>query len=410
MGIFGGLFGFLRANAAWLAAGYLLTFTSSYGQTFFISVFAGEIRETFGLSNGQWGWLYTVATGVSALAMVWTGALTDRYRVRALGRYSVLGLALACVAMAAVPSVFALGLVIFALRFTGQGMTSHIAVVAMARWFSATRGKALAIARLGYTTGEAFLPLLFVALLTLFDWRWLWLFAAGGALVAIPVLAALLRRERVPSEHAGAEANTGLSGRHWSRGEVLSHRLFWCAVPLLIGPPAFGTALFFHQVHLAEVKGWNLLDYVALFPLFSGVSFVFMLISGWAVDRFGTGRLMPWILLPYVIGFVVLSRADSLGSAAVAMALLGVTTGSMGTVPAAFWAEFYGTRHLGSIKALAAALMVFGSAVGPGLTGALIDMNVDFPDQMTGIAVYFLFAAVLVGYGVRSVRGELSAN
>jgi MFS family permease len=341
--------------------------------------------------------------------MVWTGTLTDRYRVRALGRYTLIGLALACVAMAAVPSVFALGLVIFALRFTGQGMTTHIAVVAMARWFTATRGKALAIARLGYTTGEAFLPLIFVALLGVFSWRALWVFAGFVALIAIPVLLALLRKERVPSEMSGAGASSGLGGRHWTRGEVLRHRLFWCAVPLLIGPPAFGTALFFHQVHMVEVKGWELIDYVALFPLFSGVSFVFMLASGLAVDRFGTARLIPWILLPYVAGFLLLAQAESLAAAAAALTLLGVTTGCMGTVPAAFWAEFYGTRHIGAIKAMAAALMVFGTAVGPGLTGALIDLGFDFPSQMIAIGLYFVFAAAAIGFGVRSVRGDISA-
>ena len=71
---------FLRDNAAWLSAGFLLTLSSSFGQTFFISLFAGQIRETFALSNGQWGGLYTLATTASALVMVWTGALTDRYR------------------------------------------------------------------------------------------------------------------------------------------------------------------------------------------------------------------------------------------------------------------------------------------------------------------------------------------
>lgn len=400
---------FLRDNATWLAAGFLLTFTSSYGQTFFISLFAGEIRETFGLSNGQWGGLYSLATTASALVMVWTGVLTDRYRVRALGQYTLFGLALACVAMAAVPSVLVLTLIIFALRFTGQGMTSHIAVVAMARWFSATRGKALAIARLGYTSGEAFLPLIFVALLGVFSWRSLWLVAAVGAVVSIPLLRALLRRERIPSEQTGTHASLGMGGRHWTRREMLHHRLFWCAMPLVVGLSVFGTALFFHQVHLVEVKGWALLDYVALFPLFSGVSFVFMLISGIAVDRFGTARLIPWILLPCVAGFALLSLAGTLAAAAVALSLIAVSVGCMGTVPAAFWAEYYGTRHLGSIKALAAAAMVFGSAIGPALTGALIDLGHDFPSQMVGIAVYFVFASATIGFGVRSVRHQVSA-
>ena len=160
---------------------------------------------------------------------------------------------------------------------------------------------------------------------------------------------------------------------------------------------------------MVEVKGWDLIDYVALFPLFSGVSFVFMLISGLAVDRYGTARLMPWILLPYIAGFFLLGQAESLLVAAAALTLLGVTTGSMGTVPAAFWAEFYGTRHIGAIKAMAAALMVFGSAIGPGLTGALIDLGFDFPSQMIAIGIYFILAAVVVGFGVHSVRDDISA-
>lgn len=405
-----GFIGFLRSNATWLLAGFLLTFSSSYGQTFFISLFAGQIRETFSLSNGQWGGIYTLATTASALLMVWSGALTDRYRVRGLGAITLAGLALACLAMAAVPSLWVLALVIFALRFTGQGMTSHLAVVAMARWFSASRGKALAIARLGYTAGEAFLPLIFVALLALLHWRALWIVAAAGAVLAIPVLLALLRRERIPAEMAGADAATGMGGRHWTRGEVLRHPLFWLAVPLIIGPSAFGTALFFHQVHLTEVKGWALIDYVALFPLYSGVSFVFMLASGWAVDRFGTARLIAWILLPAALGFFILGQAESLAAAAVALALLGMTAGGMGTIPSAFWAEYFGTRHLGAIKALAAALMVFGSAIGPGLTGALIDLGYRFPAQMLAISVYFVVAAGLIAIGLRMVQHDISAS
>lgn len=403
-----GFFAFLRINAAWLAAGFLLTFTSSFGQTFFISLFAGEIREKFQLSNGQWGGLYTIATTASAIAMVWAGTLTDRYRVRSLGPIVFAGLALAALAMAAVPSVWVLVIVIFALRLTGQGMSNQLAIVAMARWFVATRGKALAIARLGYSTGEALLPMIFVALLALVQWRLLWVAAAGIVLLAIPPLAVLLQRERIPSEMAAGQDATGMDGRHWSRSDVLGHRLFWFAVPLLIGPPAFGTALFFHQVHLAEVKGWELLQFVALFPVYSGMGLVVMLASGWAVDRLGTARMIPWLLLPMAAGFFLMGRAETLSGAAVAFVLLALTTGANGTVPSAFWAEFYGTRHIGSIKALASALMVFGSAIGPGLTGLLIDLGYPLPTQMVGIALYFVVAALLMGLGVRSVR--LSAN
>ena len=67
--------------------------------------------------------------------------------------------------------------------------------------------------------------------------------------------------------------------------------------------------------------------------------------------------------------------------------------------------------HNTSIHGLrgAAALMVFGSASGPGLTGALIDIGIDFPNQMVGIGVFFVLAAALIGFGVQSVRRDISA-
>ena len=75
-------FAFLRDNAPWLASGALLTFSSSYGQTYFISIFAGEIRGEFGLSHSAWGAIYGAGTLASAAMMVWAGALTDRFGTR----------------------------------------------------------------------------------------------------------------------------------------------------------------------------------------------------------------------------------------------------------------------------------------------------------------------------------------
>jgi len=62
----------------------VLTLSSCFGQTFFISIFAGEIRGEFGLSHGEWGGIYTIGTLASALLMLWAGGLTDRFRIRNL--------------------------------------------------------------------------------------------------------------------------------------------------------------------------------------------------------------------------------------------------------------------------------------------------------------------------------------
>ncbi|WP_306044410.1 nitrate/nitrite transporter [Nioella sp. MMSF_3534] len=399
---------FLRDNAAFLLAGALLSFTSSFGQTFFISIFAGEIMSTFSLSDGDWGLIYSLGTTASAIVMVWSGVLTDRLRVRVLGAIVFAGLAFACLFMAFNPYAAFLPLSIFLLRFTGQGMTSHIAMVAMARWFVATRGKALAIAASGYAVGEAILPVLFVAAMTLIDWHYLWMVAALFILLMLPVMQRLLRQERTPQSLAESDNALGMNGRHWTRKEMLRHPLFWFVLPSILGPSAFVTALFFQQVHLAEVKGWSHVGFVALFPVYTGVSTLFMLLAGWAIDRFGTKRLMPFYQIPIAISFVVMASAESLWGAALAFALMAMTTGANSTLPSAFWAEFYGTRHIGGIKSIATAAMVLGSAIGPAISGVLIDRGITFPEQMLGITMWFLLASGLIWFGVTTAARSLA--
>nr|WP_174819040.1 MFS transporter [Ruegeria atlantica] len=401
------MLGFLYQNASWLSAGVLLTFLSSFGQTFFISIFAGEIRAAYGLSHGSWGAIYSLGTTLSAVVMIWAGGLTDILRVRVLGPVVLAGLTLAALAMALNSWVFLLPLVIFLLRLFGQGMSTHLALVAMARWFTANRGKALSIASIGYAFGEALLPLAFVAAMVFLDWRWLWVVAAGIAALGISILIRFLRQERTPQSLAARYSSTGMQDHHWTRREALLHPLFWFMMPAVLGPSAFITAFFFHQVHLAEVKGWLHIQLVALFPVYTGVSLISMFAAGWALDKWGTARLMPFYQLPMALGFVILAISSTIGGATVGLVFLGLTVGANSTLPSAFWAEFYGTQHIGAIKALATAVLVLGSAIGPGLTGVLIDLGVPLSTQFLWIGGFFVGVCVLVWTGVSRAERSL---
>lgn len=402
-----GMLSFLKENRNWLSAGALLSLLSSFGQTYFISLFAAEIQADFGLSHGGWGAIYSLGTTASAAMMIWAGSLTDIFRARTLGVLVFAMLAASCLAMAFNPFVALLPVVIFALRLTGQGMCSHIAVVSMARWFVATRGRALSISSLGFAMGEALLPLIFVALLGVFHWRSLWVVAAIIALLGIPVLLTLLRRERTPQSMADENQSLGMEGRHWTRGAALRHPLFWFMVPALLGPAAFNTAFFFHQVYFASLKGWTHLSLVSLFPLYTAMAIAAMVASGIALDRFGTARLIPLYQLPMVVAFIIFALSASLVHAAIGFVFLALTTGANSTLPNAFWAEFYGTRHIGSIKAMATAVMVFGSAIGPGITGVLIDLDVDLNTQYIGVSSYFLLTSLCMWLGIRRFRTAL---
>ena len=397
-------------NRAWLASGAMLTFLSSFGQTFFVSVFSGEIQATFELSHSAWGLIYTAGTMASAGVMLFAGLLSDHYRVKALGAVCLAGVAGACLFMAAVPVWWLLPLAIFFLRFFGQGMTSHVATVAMARWFVKTRGRALAAASLGYSVGEAFLPMVFVALITVLPWRSLWVCSAVLCLIAIPLLRRLLVVERTPQSIAQDPQSVGMAGAHWARARALRHPLFWCLVPAILGPSAFVTAVFFQHAFIAEVKGWTHFELVALFPFFTAGGVISLVVTGFLIDRFGTSRLVPFFQLPFALGFFFMSQTTSLSLAGLSLALMGLSAGANATIPPAFLAEFYGTRHLGGLKAVATALMVLGSAIGPGLTGVLIDEGEPKSAQLTGMAIYFLATSVVIAAAVSVFRRDLPAT
>ena len=51
-----------REHPRFLAFGFTLTFFSSFGQTFFVSLFGADVRAEFRLSHGEFGSIYSLAT------------------------------------------------------------------------------------------------------------------------------------------------------------------------------------------------------------------------------------------------------------------------------------------------------------------------------------------------------------
>ena len=401
------MFQFILKNSRWLAAGTLLTFMSSFGQTYFISIFSGEIRNTFNLSHGDWGLIYGFGTFASAIVMIWAGGLTDIMRVRKLGPMVLCALSTSCLFMAFNPVVALLPVVIFCLRLTGQGMSTHIAAVAMSRWFVNNRGKALSISNLGFSFGEALIPLFLVSALIYFSWQKIWILAALITLFSIPILIWLLRQERSPQSIDAEDQSWGMNKLHWTRKKTISHPLFWFMMPAVIGQSAFNTAFFFQQVHFSEIKGWEHLSLVSMFPIYTGVAICMMILSGILLDKFGTAKLIPYFQLPMIIAFILFAFGETLYSALLGFIFLGITSGANTTLPNAFWAEFFGTKHLGSIKAAAAAAMVLGSAIGPALTGILLDFDISLNLQYVGISTFFIISSLLMLVGISRVKKDL---
>lgn len=396
---------FLVKNCRWLAGGFLLCFFSSFGQTFFISLSAGDIRREYGLSHGAFGSLYMGATLLSALTLPQLGRIVDHVRSCNVLLLTLPLLAIATISMGYASNWYWLFATIYLLRLFGQGMMTHNAMTAMARWFSAQRGRAVSLASLGNQAGEALFPLAFVALVPLVGWRNTWLFSSLAILlVGLPAIFFLLRVERTPSADDGPECRSAV--RDWTRSEVLRDPTFWLALSGVLAPGFIATTIFFHQVYLVELRHWSIEIFASAFIVSSSMTVVSSLATGYVVDRYSAVAILPFYLLPLAAACFVLAFVDAQWSAFVFMALLGASLGSSTTLFGALWPEIYGLKYLGSIRAIIVALMVFGTAMGPGLTGFLIDAGVPYSWQIAAMGAYCLLGVMLM----TTVRAEVRAR
>ncbi|MEE2773398.1 MAG: MFS transporter [Pseudomonadota bacterium] len=397
---------FYIENARWLSAGALMTFSTAFGQTFFISIFAGEIRTYFDISHSIWGMIYAIGTLASAFTMIVFGGLADKYEPRKITMAIMLLFIFFALLMSTVNFIWVLPFIIFGLRFCGQGMLFHLSMVFAGRWFSKNRGRTIGIASLGLSLSEATLPYLFVISIGLYGWRASWGLAALSIGFLMVPLFFLLSKERNPKflDHDSGQRQSGMFARHWTRSDVLRHWVFWAVLPAFLFQSIFGTTFFFQQVYLVEIKGWQLSQYVALIPVYTATSLVGLFFGSVFIDRYGTSILLPIYMLPMTVGLIIVVFAKTLLGAAMCFAFMGLMQGLGNTVSGAFWPEYFGTKFLGSVRSVATSLMVFASALGPLFSGYLLDIGFDLPDQYLGMAFLTILSSVgllVVSLGAR---------
>jgi MFS family permease len=396
---------FLREEPELISYGMLLTLLSSFGQTFLISLFVPSIQGHFGLSQAGFGALYSGATLASGLLLPWAGRAIDRRPLPEVTGGVVLLMTGSALALAGAWHVSVLALALVGLRLSGQGLSSHTALTAMARYFPQARGKALSLASLGFPAGEAVLPLTVAGLLALVGWRVSWVLVAVVTALLLPVALVLLRRSGADLDPVGstirhdtvsqARAADHRPAGDWSRRHVLRDVRFYLVLPAALLPPFWATGLILYQTSIAGGRGWSLTLMASAFVAYAAARVVSSLVVGGGIDQFSARRLFPYSSLPLGLGVVILALVHSPWAAFAFMALLGTTVGLSGTLKSALWAELYGARHLGAIKGLMASLMVFSTAAAPLLVGTVLELD-------GGLVVLLLLAllSILLGTGL----------
>jgi len=402
-----GYWHFARNHPRFLGFGFALAFLSSPGQTYFIGVFGPEIQALFDLDNGSWGRIYMIGTLLSAVVISWSGSLIDKIDLRLFSALSLLGLVCACLLIGSVSSVAMLVLAIFMLRQFGQGLSSHAGLTSMARYHAAHRGKAIALAAIGFSLGEASLPLIAVYSIQIWGWRETYLGTALFVSLAIPVVLWLLKGHAVRHARLLQSLNDPVvTGRHsgHTRRQMLGEPLFYLLLPAMIAPSMIMTAMFFFPAEIAKAKGWSSLWVTGNYWTYSIATVVTIICSGALVDRFSARRIVPPFLLPLAAALTTLTISEQRFLVWPYMLLMGISSGLSFTGMSALWAELYGAKHLGAIKSLINAVMVFSSALGPALVGYLLTSGMAFEQISLLLAGGCVLATILLFYALRTPR------
>lgn len=379
----------LAADWRLLAFGTLASLASAPGQTLVISLFNADMREAFNLSHGGFGLMYMVATLASAAVILWSGKLIDRFDLRTVFTVTTLGLTAACLLAASATGPMTLLLALFLLRHFGQGLMNHIAITSVNRYYETVRGKASAIVNQGFTLAEATLPITISAVIVAIGWRWSWLALAGVAAgIVLPLLLVLIADhkgrhgrylERINIIQTHAAGSTVQAQRQWTRAEMLRDPRFYGVIPVVLAPSFLNTGLMFHHQHITSANGWPLTTWYLLLSAYAAASIAASLLAGAAVDKRGASALMPWFVLPIALGGLCLMGGEQVWWIAGTLISFGAVSGMTGAITPPFWAEVYGVKHLGSIKAVATAVMIFASALSPALYGWLFDAGITVP-------------------------------
>jgi len=389
----------VKSNFKIIIFGFVFTFFSCIGQSFFIGLFNSSIREELNITHGEFGSLYGIATLCSSITLIWLGKKIDDLK---LVNYSILVtvfLFIAALFFSFVSGIIFLFIGIFFLRLTGQGLMAHTATTTISRYFDKRRGKALSYIWLGMSLGEFLLPVLIIYLLSFIYWRDLWVQISIVILLILPLFSFLAVKDISifsREKENGNKKNNFLFIKSWTRKEVLSDLKFYTMLPALLAPSFIITGIVINQSFIIDSKGWGEFAIAKAFMFYSLLTVITLFLSGFLVDKFTSRRLLPILNIPLILSLIILMISKQSYSAFIFMGLLGITNGLTNVLLSSLWAEIYGVNYLGSIKALTGSLMVFSTALATAIFGSLIDLGYSIEDIAFLCLIYTAISVALV--------------
>ena len=376
--------------------GFIFTFFSSFGQSFFLGLFNESIRNELDITHGQFGSIYASATLLSSIILIWVGKKIDDFDVLKFSFFVISLLAISTFTFSKINSVAFLFVAILLMRFSGQGMMSHTASTTISRYFTNTRGKALSTGWFGLSTAEFLMPVTIIYALTIMDWRNIWIIISVAIILFLPMVSYFLVKEVKLSSREDDNEVIKENIKQWKRSEVIKDYRFIIIALNMLAMPWIATGIFVYQSFILSAKNWGEYTIAQSFMVYSIASVLTLFVAGYLIDKFTSRKLLIYMNIPFLISLLILIYFQSPVSSFFFLGLIGVSNGFANVLGSSTWAELYGVKFIGSIKALTTALMVFSTAFGTALFGLMIDFDFSIEQISMISGGYILISLILL--------------
>lgn len=396
--------------AAWRAlAGCGLVFVfgvpALFGSTF--GMFMVPLERSMGWGRADIAFSMTLATAVSWISVLLAGRLSDRLRLRPL---LLLGVALGAAnlaAFAAVGSLWHFYLAVVALAFSTLGASPIVLAKIVQGWFERRLGLALGILFACAAVGGMLHPVWVGATIEAHGWRDAFVrmglvAAIGGGLATLLVV----RERRVPP--AAASPAAAESARA-VLAVFMRDRTWWtlAAWNLLF---AFGSGcILVHYAAMLHDRGVAPGAIAGTMSLIGASLFAGNLLAGWLVDRVGPQRL-AWMLMLLPLATALLLLADGpYPTLLLAAAVLGLASGSDGSLSSFLARHYFGGLRFGQASATQMIATAVGGGLAPWLSGLMRDRSGDYQLSLLVAAIAFA-GAVLAGWLLPTAAPSVEAD
>ena len=177
----------------------------------------------------------------------------------------------------------------------------------------------------------------------------------------------------------------------------------------MLAMPWIATGTFVYQSFILTSKNWGPYIIAQSFMVYSILSVITLIISGILIDKFTSRKLIIFMNIPLLTSVFVIIYFNHPITAFVFLGLIGISNGLANVLGSSTWAEIYGVKYIGSIKALTTALMVFATAFGTALFGILIDKGFTIENIAIISAIYISISLISL-YFIRDRLNPVLSN